>query len=328
MSSQRPNGSFSVLSMEISIFIICALIFLFAGIILLVKRFSHISLKIRSSSVQEQQRLLKKWLGYQVLTNGFNKTDTMLNHWFYILYTIRIGIPMIICSVLYKNPLAQVTLYLVFSFLILGYILKTKPLLRKINYIQLLVVETTVMVINLCLFILKICHLMTSQNTHQVAILGDVIIMANAVINFSNILFFFAKIINAYRVIRSSMTKDKNISKTVWLQLFVIYLQQGGMGFEEVFIDLETKRLFSTPDQVYRNEDGSQFDAKNSTQTDPMTLTETELLQSTFSQSSFQDFFEVPRIIKRSSQRRFNLDGSVHLPTSHRNKNKKKKMIL
>ena len=334
-SREHLNASFSVLSLEIAIFMLCILIFLFVGIFFVVKRFASISLKIRSSSTHEFNQLVQRWEGFQVFFNGFNKKTFILNRWFYLLYMIRIGLPMIICFSLEQYPLAQVILYLAFSFFILGYILGTKPLIRKINYYQLVTVETAVFVINLCLFIMKICHLKTAQNTHQFAMLGDVIVCASTFLNFSNMGFFVWKILNASRIITSHLSKDRSASQAMWIQLVVIYLQQGGMGFEEIFIDLKTKKIFSGSDQIYQKDENidnssSMAETRSSIRTEPINLTETELLETTFAQSG-QDFFDVPRVVRRSAQRRPQLElenNSIHYPISNRHGKRNRKMIL
>ncbi len=116
----------------------------------------------------------------------------------------------------------------------------------------------------------------------------------------------------------------------------MIYIKKEVIGFEEIFIDLKTKEIFSKSDQIYQKDENrgrnnnSMTESGSSIKTEPINLTETEELETTFAQSG-QEFFDIPRVVRRSAQRRPQLElgnNSIHYPISNKNKKKNRKMIL
>ena len=101
---------------------------------------------------------------------------------------------MVITCTLYTYPLIQTILFVIVSVGILAYIFEAKPLIRKINLVQLALIETTVLLANVCLLILKLLDNKDAINTHKAAILGDIIVCANAIINILIIAFFLVKL--------------------------------------------------------------------------------------------------------------------------------------
>jgi len=85
--------------------------------------------------------------------------------------------------------------------------------------------------------------------------LGDIVVYGNILINLLAVVFLIIKIVEATDAIRKYQKANptgKNVS--LWLQLFAYYMQQAGMGFEEMFIDEKTAEILNQR-QYLINED-------------------------------------------------------------------------
>ena len=204
---------------------------------------------ILHNSDNDYKNFLKKWENCQVLFRGF-RDHVSLNGYFYLLYTFRIAFPMFIASVAYKVPIFQAGFYVAFSLLVLGYITLKKPVNRKINHIQLIVIETLVLVINFALLLLCIMNITNSQGSSAFVRLGDVVVYGSTIYNVLIVGFLIAKVAHGIMVISQNKVQDKSI----WLQLLVFYLQQAGMGFEEIFVDEKAAEIFNQHQYVLEDE--------------------------------------------------------------------------
>ena len=271
------GSSTSVLSFEVCLVIICTALVLLAGTFFLSFKFQ----KVKENSVEtdtqvDYKSFLARWQGYQALYNGFRRSRKAPNYLFYFFYIVRLALPMVITCTLYTYPLIQTILFVIVSVGILAYIFEAKPLIRKINFVQLALIETTVLLANVCLLILKLLDNKDAANTHKAAILGDIIVCANAIINILIIAFFLVKLWHGIKTIFIYQMRQQKRDWMMWLQLIVYYLQQGGFGFEEIFIDEEVSKIFNHPDELIKEEYKKE---KEDEDEDDMTLAERERLR-------------------------------------------------
>jgi len=85
-------------------------------------------------------------------------------------------------------------------------------------------------------------------------LLGDIIICGNGCINISMIVIFVIKIYQAVWAIFKYQRGIKKFIPIMWGQLVVYYAQQGGFGFEEMFVDIKNAEILSDSRYMIENE--------------------------------------------------------------------------
>jgi len=193
----------------------------------------------------------KSWEGYQVVYRGFRDYCNP-NQYFTLLYMLRLMFPMLIAIFFYQWPIAQTVIYTLFSFLILVYIIQRRPLIRTLSYIQLLFIESVITVVNICLFMLVIQSNKGESKKYFTIILGDIVIFGNSCVNLSGLVFLVAKVLEAAGAIYKFPGKS---SATIWIQLATYIFQQGGYGFEEMYIDQQAKDILYNAKYLIEDED-------------------------------------------------------------------------
>jgi len=215
-----------------------AVFFLLAGLGYLIGTFftvrqAHSSKK--SGEKDEHSEFLVSTQNAQVLYRGYNE-DKLHKQLFFMIYVSRIALPMIFACALYPWPIAQVVLYNLISIGILSYVIIYKPLRQKINQIQLIFLESFVLVVNLSGLILAILSKNGNSQSKTAIFFGDVIVVFNWSIHILAFIFLGLKLIIwislALKLRKSQGPKEQ----AAWLQFFYIYFQQGGFGFEHVQI--------------------------------------------------------------------------------------------
>jgi len=215
-----------------------AVFFLLAGLGYLIGTFftvrqAHSSKK--SGAKDEHSEFLLDTQNTQVLYRGYNE-DKLHKQLFFMIYVSRIALPMIFACALYPWPIAQVIFYNLISIGILSYVIIFKPLRQKINQIQLILLESFVLVVNLCGLILTILSKNGSSQSKAAIFFGDVIVVFNWSIHILAFVFLGLKLLIwvslALKIRKSQGPKEQ----AAWLQFFYIYFQQGGFGFEHVQI--------------------------------------------------------------------------------------------
>ena len=194
----------------------------------------------------------ERWKEFEVLFSGF-RGHSNLNQYFFLLYMFRIAFPMAITVFLRSSPLAQTIIQVIFSFIIMSYILIAVPLARKINFLQLFIMEGLAFLVNLGLLLLCILNMVDAKHSREYNLLGDIVVGGCSTINLMEILFLIVKIFVGVRAIDQYIMTHPKYSRTIWLQLFAFVGQQGGMGFEEMFVDPEAERIFKAPKYLIGN---------------------------------------------------------------------------
>ena len=212
---------------------------------------------IRSCNVLKRRMLLEKdnsaykeflerWKEFEVLFTGF-RGHSNLNQYFFLLYMFRIAFPMVIAVFLRSSPLAQTILQVIFSFIIMSYILTAVPLARKINFLQLFIMESLAFIVNVSLLLLCLLNMVDAKHSREYNLLGDIVVGGCSTINLMEIVFVFVKIFEGARAIDQYIMANPDCSRTIWLQMFNFIGQQCGMGFEEMFVNSEAAKVFNAP---------------------------------------------------------------------------------
>jgi hypothetical protein len=160
----------------------------------------------------------------------------------------RLGLPMIFAMSLISQPLVNVFLQTVLGLGIIGCVIYFKPLKSQFNHFQLLLFEMIVLIMNVLMFIITVLKVYDIDSWNATIVLGDIVIAGNSVINLLVIVFAIFKIVNEIASI-SKLIGTKTLQQQIsfLIQLLVVPLQQGSMGFECVF---GLYSLYSAPTEL------------------------------------------------------------------------------
>ena len=193
-----------------------------------------------------------KWGRYQVFYRGF-RNNCITNQMFYVLYIVRIALPMLDAVMFSTKPLVVSILAVLVSMVMVVYVAVLKPFEKKISVAQILLIELAVLFMNLCVLVLTYCYVYNA-GTYQIhSLLGDLIIVGNDFVNTLTLIFLIVRCVQKGRSIIRQATAKSSTSvedKTALLQLVRVYMQQSSMGFEELIEDSsqsmeETKQKMS-----------------------------------------------------------------------------------
>ena len=176
----------------------------------------------------------EKWPSFMVLYRGFRQ-ETILRRAFYFIYTIRIALPAIIATTLHGYSITQSVFYIAISAIIIVFIVAVKPLKKKINYVQLVIFEGILLAVNICWLILVVFNRYNFSLSRVGVLFGDLIILGNLCINVNAITFLVIKVCREVKKIYDAQKGELEASRERWVQIIVIGLQQGLLGFEEMF---------------------------------------------------------------------------------------------
>ncbi len=189
---------------------------------------------------------VEKWSEFEVLFSGF-RGHSNLNQYFFLLYMFRIAFPMVIAVFLRSWPFAQTLVQAIFSFVVMTYILTAIPLARRINFLQLFLMEGLAFIVNFSLMLLCLLNMVDAKHSREYNLLGDIVVAGCSTINLLEIVFLIVKLFEGARAIDQYIMTHPEYPRTIWLQLLVFAGQQGGMGFEEMFVDPEAAKIFNNP---------------------------------------------------------------------------------
>ena len=205
---------------------------LLAGIYYVVRHTLSVSLQANEDNV----RVNRLYASVYVFYGGYRR-ENKFTRYFYLIYIIRRALPSIIACTLYRSPVVQAMLYLIISVYMLVFVTYKRPLTRKTNHFQLIIQEVLNLLVNLSLVILVFLETDTLKYIRSIEILGDVVIVANCLLNFVAIIFLVIKLsIEAHKAWKLRRTENC-FSSGVWISFISIYVQQAAFGFEEIAQD-------------------------------------------------------------------------------------------
>jgi len=175
---------------------------------------------------------------FQVLFNGFRDNHPFCQL-FFILYMLRIGVPMALAVLLETTPLGNTALQVVLSFVVISFLIIFKPFVKKVNHYQLLLFEFLTLLMNCSVLALTMLSYNNKQNSQLAVVLGDFVIIGNDAINVMSLLFLVIKLHIESKIILAFIKKHsvpKKMALGLWVQLLYIPLQLSHMGFEEITV--------------------------------------------------------------------------------------------
>ena len=234
----RTFTSFESLPNAFSFFI-CSIICLVSLMIPIASYFLSCSISqyksqaLNSKSFKSYRTFLGKYQSLQVLFRGFN-TNSSWTTVFYCIYFCRIFSPMAIAGYLYFTPLTQAIMHSVISILIVLYLIILRPMNRMINNIQLISIETSVLVINICMLIFAIYDTFEIESPENLIAVGNIVIISNFCLNVLLLFFLAFKILFIVRAAWVLRKKDGLDTISVLLQVISLPFQQSCYGFEQL----------------------------------------------------------------------------------------------
>lgn len=203
--------------------------------------------KARETNMTDYVNFFKNWPGCRVLYSSFN-LNRLISRSFFMVYTLRLGLPMIIACAFTFSALSQAILQLLVSIAIVILILYFRPMRRTVNQVQIALIEGIVLILNVFLLILTIYDVYDVGSDDSAWVFGYIVLVGNFIIMVLIFIFLFIKLgleIKTIISLRKHQTTPEKIS--AWIQLLYIIIQQGAMGFESVFEGASTE---ATPNQI------------------------------------------------------------------------------
>ena len=188
---------------------------------------------VDTNKTNSQGPFLAKWEAFQVIYQGYRRTSRLTRS-FFLIYTLRLTLRMIIASSLYQYPLVQSSLYVLISLLVLILIIWKKPIKRSLDQTNLILLELIILAVHICVLTLAALAQSNSKQGKVQMFLGEIIMTCEYSIDILAVTFLILKLIEGTRLaLNLHGQKDPN-EKACWIQLLFIPLQQGGMAFEQV----------------------------------------------------------------------------------------------
>ena len=242
LGSGLPNFSLAT-----DIFMILTSVIFLIGLIYLVRKVTKTRARVAPEPqpnvalTQDTENYLivtGRWQGFRILYTGFKETSDTARY-FYLIYTIRIGLPMLLACCLYQFPMISTTFQVYINFVILVLILIVRPLKKKINFIQLILFETLALMMNFCIFLLTAIDTYNYDAQTSRVSLGDAVIIGNSLTNLLSLIFLALKLSLELKILIPLLPKmTKHEKYASFAKLFLIFVQQGAMGFESIFDEL------------------------------------------------------------------------------------------
>ena len=198
--------------------------------IILVQKFQL----LKTESTKSLIYFVSSWEKFQVLFRGF-KEQSIFSQSFFLIYSFRLMLPMVISYSFYSIPLFQTIAFTVITAVMLLYLIFKKPIQQRFDLINLIIIEFLILLSDACLLCLVIYDIKNQDKPHVRRFFGDVIIVCN---DCFDILAVGSLIIKSILVTRTAFqfrrSNSKQQERSAWLQFFFLPLQQGSLGFEQV----------------------------------------------------------------------------------------------
>ena len=130
-------------------------------------------------------------------------------------------------------PLVQTVQFLILSFVMLYYVLIKRPIVDPINFIVILIFETLVLIINMCVFILAVEQSLGILTLKTQTTLSEIILITNTAVNTCSSIFTWVYIVYAMYGAFKLSRKFGIEGKTSWFNVLVAPYQNPGMDFDE-----------------------------------------------------------------------------------------------
>ena len=181
----------------------------------------------------------QKWKAYQVFYRGF-RDNHFIAELFFLIYTMRIAVPMLFTVSVSYSPVTVIICQITVSAIMIVFLIVKKPFKKKVNLVQILMVEVLVFAMNVCVLAIAILSLSGKSGSAPSVFLGDLVVFGNGLVNALFVAFLIIRCVQeGTKIVRG--TKQKALrglkEKTAILQLLGLIVQQSNMGFEELIED-------------------------------------------------------------------------------------------
>lgn len=224
-------------SLVLAIFMFCMAWAYLIGVLVFIWRMKNPEIRITrlDSKVEEEGCQHKLEGNFQIIYAGF-KNAKFGARLFYFIYALRYVLSAMMGAYWYFGRSGQAILQMFLGLFILMVVLKERPFKRRINLVQVVVIEVILLLTNIFTIIVVNSAVSDQVNSAACVFFADLMIIGDILINFLMGLFLAAKLILEAFSIYKLRQKSPHIPGTVWLQLLALILQQGGFGFEEIYI--------------------------------------------------------------------------------------------
>jgi len=237
LMSSDFDSALAFSSLFVSLILVGLMAAFFIYTYVMVKRSGNNKIAPMISKTQSQLSFISRYPESQVIYRGFRDNTSRMSKHFYLVYSVRAAFPVLMGCVLYKYPLPQMIAQVVASFFVLLFVVWKKPIKSKINNIQLTILETLLFNVNLCGLILVTLSKKGESNSDMAEFFGDGIVLHNTWIDMLVLVFLVMKITIQVQEIYTLFKENKVQDRSIWCQLLVNFLQQGGFGFEKLTLD-------------------------------------------------------------------------------------------
>jgi len=172
---------------------------------------------------------------FQVIIQGYSAKTKK----FYFTYILRIIILGVISAALVSTAVTQAVFNTLISAFMVFYVVRNKPIKRRINQIQLVCLEVIILITNFFMFLVSISSNKDNTLTTSGIFFADLVILGNFCIHILFLLFLLAKFVIISQDLYKLYKVKKDLAKIGCVNFIFAYLQQGAFGFEEILqIDL------------------------------------------------------------------------------------------
>jgi len=185
---------------------------------------------LKTRNPTKYYKFISKYEKHQVLFRGY-QDSSLFQQSFYLVYCLRMTFPMVIAISLENIPLLQVVLYLTVSVAILVYLMKTKPISKRLDHYNLVALEIIRLIAEGAAFFLVVLD--STDNSKAKVFFGDLIISSNTALNILAVTALLIKLLVGGKTAYNLRQIRSMHEKRVWLQLLFLPLQQGCFGFEQ-----------------------------------------------------------------------------------------------
>lgn len=172
----------------------------------------------RTKQIEEDE---EKWKNYQVLFEDY-KNDHLSQKMFLFIFMFRTYIHYSILGYLNEYPFLQTCTFTMISIAILLYLIIRRPMKSKINYIQQLVCEVAILIVNISVLILSVMNKWVIGDYEARVRVGDVIIATNFGLSLAGSAFLIIETLSqlkdAHLFIKSWLKSQKNTKKQFRIQ--------------------------------------------------------------------------------------------------------------
>jgi len=170
----------------------------------------------------------KKWENYQVLYKAY-KDDSFYQQIFLFITSVRIYLFYVIIGYLYNFPLLQALLILIMNISMLVYLVIYKPLKEKMDAVQFFVIETILVIVNVCIGLLAIMDEAGTEGNGFRRILGDIVLYCNMILNFTLVVFLAIQAILAIIKLYSIAKEKKPKTLKQWLHVLIVVFEEDAL---------------------------------------------------------------------------------------------------